>query len=135
MRFGALVLLISLAACRPPALTPTPADSAFESGKRARFWSGSKGWVDGFLVHRLPAEGVQCLAVYVPDLSGAVMLAEIDSLRVDRHPGVGSQSTLPPPRLDTLPAPAWQTVSVTEMRLREPNICSSFVRRSAGPAA
>src|SRR5687768_9262971 len=91
---------LSCASPRPsPPAKPTlvPDLSFFESGKRARFHAASRGWLDGFVVHRLPSVGVRCLAVYVPELSGAVMLAEMDSLRVDRNPGVGNRGPLPPP--------------------------------------
>jgi hypothetical protein len=135
MKLAMLIALLPIAAscARQAALAPTPEPSSVQSGKRAQFLAGSKGWLDGFVIRRFPGTESPCLAVYAPALNGAVMLGEIDSLRLDRHPGFGTGSALPP-AVDTLPAPQWQTFSASELKSREPSRCASYVKRASGPA-
>ena len=136
MRLFALLILLPLtSSCtRSATLQPTPEPSAINSGKRAQFLYGSRGWFDGYVIRRNPGTAQECLAVFAAALNGAVMLAEIDSLRLDRHPGIGVGGLLPA-ATETLPRPSWQSVSVAQLQSREPQKCASYVKRASDPAA
>lgn len=128
MRFALLVGLTTLAlGCSrqreapmpaPLAVLPAPQDSALPTGKRARMWTAQRGWVDGYLIRFRPATDQQCLAVFAPSMSGALLVAEIDSLQVDEYRGFGLRPPTPQ-QIAAAPAPVWQAVSVPALRSRE----------------
>lgn len=102
----------------PLAVLPAPQDTALPTGKRARMWTAQRGWIDGYLMRFRPATDQQCLAVYAPSMSGALLVAEIDSLQVDEYRGFGRRPPTPE-QIAAAPPPVWQAVSVPALRSRE----------------
>ena len=125
-----VVAFLTVSCARSADFAPTPEPTAVPSGKRAQFVYGNHRWLDGYVMRFRPGTSQECLAVFAPALSGAVMLGEMDSLRLDQHPGIGTRGPFPPP-IDTLPAPIWQNIAVPELLAREPGFCASHAKRAS----
>ena len=113
--YACLTTLLLLTASTLSAQQVALPDSALATGTRARFQSHTTtpGWHEGVLA-RLYPQGETCLAVHSDELHGAVTLASIDSLQVDRS-GWRQLSGSP----GAAPAAVWVTVSPQTLHARE----------------
>lgn len=114
-------LLVGLSS---PVIAQSPNDTILPTGKRVEFTVASGTWEIGYIIRRLPAAGVRCIAVYSPAWRGALMLAEVTRLRADEHPGLGRRIPVAPSDTVPLPSPRWRSVALDTLQAAEPRSCA-----------